>query len=52
MLTQVNVERFSVTSSRSLRDVLATLKTAVGHPDMNAFRKNLSAAETTLEMDK
>jgi hypothetical protein len=52
MLTRINVERFSVTSSRSLRDVLATIKTAVGHPDMSAFRKNLNAAKTASEMEQ
>ena len=52
MLAKLNVERFSVTSSRSLRDVLSTLKTAVGHPDMNAFRKDINAATTTMEMEQ
>ena len=52
MLTNINVERFSVTSSRSLQDVLETLKTAVGHPDMNAFQKNVRAAKTTSEMEQ
>jgi uncharacterized protein (DUF302 family) len=52
MLTKINVERFSVTSLRSLREVLDTLKMAVGHPDMNTFRKNLSGAKTISEMEQ
>jgi uncharacterized protein (DUF302 family) len=52
MLTKIKVERFSVTSSRSLGEVLASLDTAVGHPDMNAFRKNVTAAKTASEMEQ
>jgi uncharacterized protein (DUF302 family) len=52
MLTKIKVERFSVTSSRSLGEVLANLDAAVGHPDMNAFRKNVSAAKTVSEMEQ
>jgi uncharacterized protein (DUF302 family) len=50
--TQISMERFSLISSRSLRDVLATLQAAVGHPDMDAFRKNLIAAKTPSELEK
>jgi uncharacterized protein (DUF302 family) len=49
--TQISVERFSLISSRSLRDVLATLQAAIGHPDMDAFRKNVSAAKTASELE-
>lgn len=49
---QISVERFSVISSRSFRDVLATLQAAVGHPDMDAFRKNVSATKTASELEK
>src|ERR1700733_6857231 len=52
MLTKIKVERFSVTSSRSLGEVMANLDSAVGHPDMNAFRKNVSAAQTASEMER
>jgi len=52
MVTKVNVERFSETSSRSFRDVLATLQAAVGHPDMDAFRQNVSTANTSAEMEE
>jgi uncharacterized protein (DUF302 family) len=47
---QINVQRFSVTSSRTLGDVVAALQAAVGHPDMDTFRKNVSAAKTYAEL--
>jgi uncharacterized protein (DUF302 family) len=52
MLTKIKVERFSVTSSRSLGEILASLDRAVGHPDMSAFRKNVTAAKTASEMEQ
>lgn len=51
-MTQISVERFSVISRRSFKDVLATLHVAVGHPNMDAFRKSLTAAETVSEMEQ
>ena len=36
--TQIKVERFSRTSRKPFRDVLAGLDVAVGHPDMGEFR--------------
>ncbi len=51
MLTQINVERFSVTSARSFHDVLASLQAAIGHPDMDAFRKDVSATKTFAELE-
>ena len=49
---QVNVERFSVTSSKSFREVIRVFDAAVGHPDMNAFRDNVAAAKTYAELEK
>ena len=46
------VQRFSVTSRKSFGDVLAALHAAVGHPDMDAFRKSVSAAKTFSEIEK
>ena len=48
---QINVERFSLTSSRAFQDVLATLDAAVGHPDMNAFWRSVHATKTAPEME-
>jgi uncharacterized protein (DUF302 family) len=50
--TQVQVERFSVISSRSFLEVVAQLEKAIGHPDMRAFEKNLTAAKTYDELEK
>jgi uncharacterized protein (DUF302 family) len=49
---EVNVQRFSVVSSRKFEDVVAAFEQAVGHPDMNEFRKNLTAAGTYAELEK
>ena len=49
---QVQVERFSVTSSKTFQEVVAVLEKVIGHPDMNAFRKNVTAAKTYRELEK
>lgn len=36
-ISKIEVERFSVISSRPFENVVATLKAAVGHPDMVQF---------------
>ncbi len=41
---QINVQRFSVISSESFNDVVAEVEAAIGHPDMSAFRKNITAS--------
>jgi uncharacterized protein (DUF302 family) len=46
MITTVEVERFSLTSSRPFDKILATIKAAVGHPDMVEFAKTTAAART------
>jgi hypothetical protein len=51
-MRRINIEWFSVTSREPLRDVLATLHAAVGHPDMDAFRKSVSATKTLSELEK
>ncbi|HEY2712985.1 MAG TPA: DUF302 domain-containing protein [Chthoniobacterales bacterium] len=49
---QINVERVSVTSRKSLQDVLSKFDAAVGHPDIQEFWKGVSAATTNVEMKK
>ena len=46
MITTVEVERFSLTSSRPFDKILAAIKAAVGHPDMVEFTKTTAAART------
>ena len=40
MIRKVEVERFSLTSSRSFDEVLAAINDAIGHPDMAEFWKS------------
>jgi uncharacterized protein (DUF302 family) len=49
---QISVQRFSVTSSKSFHDVVAALEARIGRPDMNAFRKSITAAQTEAELEK
>ena len=48
----VRVQRFSVTSSKSFEEVVARLEAAVGHPDMNEFRRDVASAKTDAELEK
>jgi Domain of unknown function DUF302 len=48
---EIQVQRFSVTSSGTFRDVVAAFEAAIGHPDMNAFRKNIGTAKTFTELE-
>ena len=48
---RINVERVSVISRSSLQDVLSKFDAAVGHPDIQEFWKQVSAATTTAEME-
>jgi uncharacterized protein (DUF302 family) len=41
---QISVQRFSVTSSKSFESVIETIDSAVGHPDMRGFAKDMAAA--------
>jgi len=47
---RIDVERVSVTSRRSLKDVLSKLNGAVGHPNIEEFWKRVGAAKTKSEM--
>jgi uncharacterized protein (DUF302 family) len=49
---EINVQRFSVTFSKKFEDVVAAFQQAVGHPDMNEFRKQLTAAGTYAALEK
>ena len=46
MITKVEVERFSLISSRPFDEILAAIKAAIGHPDMVTFAKRTAAAPT------
>jgi len=49
---RIKVERVSVTSRKSLQEVLSKFDAAVGHPNIEEFWKRMTAAKTTLEMEK
>jgi hypothetical protein len=49
MIAKIEVERFSLTSSRPFDEVLAAIKGAVGNPDMVDFAKTTSAARTLVD---
>ena len=48
---RINVERVTVTSGKTFKDVLAKFDAAVGHPDIQEFWKRVNAATTTAEME-
>ena len=49
---RINVERVTVTSRKSLQDVLSKFDAAVGHPPIEDFWKQMTAAKTKSEMEK
>jgi hypothetical protein len=50
-IREINVQRFSVTSSRPFGEVVARIEAAVGHPDMREFWKHIAAAQTATELE-
>jgi len=48
---RINVERVTVTSRKSLQDLLSKFDAAVGHPDIQEFWKSVNAATTAAEME-
>jgi uncharacterized protein (DUF302 family) len=51
-IQQINVHRFSVTSSRSFESVIAAIDAAVGHPDMREFYKDMAAAPSWASLEE
>lgn len=48
---RITVERRVIVSSRKFEDVIASIHAAVGHPDMQAFWKDIAAAAIYPEME-
>jgi uncharacterized protein (DUF302 family) len=48
---RVEMERFSLISSKTFQSVLAALKAAVGHPDMAEFAKATKGTRTFAELE-
>ena len=51
MITKVDIERFSLISSKPFEAVVAALKAAVGHPDIGEFLKATNGALTYAELE-
>jgi uncharacterized protein (DUF302 family) len=50
MIRKIEVERFTLTSSKSFDEVVAALNSAVGHPDMAEFWKSTHRAQSDAEL--
>ncbi len=50
-IKQISVERVSVTSLKSFERVVAGFEAAMGHPDMDGFRKDVAASKTFAEVE-
>jgi uncharacterized protein (DUF302 family) len=48
---QLQVERFSVVSSKPFEEVVAGIDAAVGHPDMTALWKETASAKTYADLE-
>src|SRR5262245_37946935 len=48
---RINLERVTVTSRKSLQDVLSQFDAAVGCPDIEQYGKSMAAATTVAEME-
>jgi uncharacterized protein (DUF302 family) len=48
---RIEVQRFTVVSSKSFQDVLARLDAAIGHPNMATFRNDMTSAKTFAELE-
>jgi len=51
MISRVEVERFSLSSSRPFDLVLAAINDAIGHPDMAEFWKSTHRTRTVAELE-
>src|SRR6266852_6588469 len=50
MIRKIEVERFTLSSSKPFDQVVAALNSAVGHPDMSEFWKSTDRAESVAEL--
>ena len=51
MIRRVEVERFSITSSKPFDQVVASVKAAIGHPNMAEFSESTQRATTASELE-
>jgi len=50
MIRKIEVERFTLRSSKPFDEVVAALNSAVGHPDMSEFWKSTDRAQSDAEL--
>jgi len=51
-IQEVHVQRVNIVTTEPFDTVVARIDAQIGHPDMAAFRKSLSAAQNETEMEK
>ena len=51
-IRKIEIDRLSVTSTKSFEAVLAALKAAVGHPNMVEFASAIKTAQTFAELER
>ena len=51
-IQEVHVQRLNVVTTEPFDTVVARIDAQIGHPDMTAFRKSLSAAKNEAEMEE
>ena len=51
-IQEVHVQRVSIIATQPFDTVVARIDAEIGHPDMAAFRKSLSAAQNEAEMEE
>ena len=51
MMQKIEIERFSLTSTKSFDEVLAAINDAIGHPEMAEFWKSIRQAQTLAELE-
>jgi len=51
MIRKIEVERFTLSSSKPFDQVVAALNAAVGHPDMSDFWKSTDRAQSVAELE-
>jgi uncharacterized protein (DUF302 family) len=52
MISKIEVERFTLSSSKPFDQVVAALNSAIGHPDMAEFWKSTRRAQSDAELQK
>jgi len=51
MISKIEVERFTLSSSKPFDQVVAALSSAVGHPDISEFWKSTDQAQSVAELE-